>query len=308
MAVHEVSFEYPGRRALDCVTFEVEAGTVTALVGPNGAGKTTLMRCLCGLESPLTGTIHIDDINVVDEPRRSHERIGFLPDFVGLYDSLKVEQCLHYHAAANGVTRNLSERIRETAAQLQLSDRLQQPVGELSRGLRQRVAIGQAIIHEPALLILDEPASGLDPEARHDLARLFRTLQARGMSLLVSSHILAELEDYATHMLVLKEGRLLEHRALSSTAATHAELTLEVLSDPTAVAQWLRTRSEISDVETTTRGARFLCAGPRIAQVDLLRDLITAGFLVNSFGPVGSDLQQSYLNSVRTPAERLSES
>ncbi len=296
--VQDLVFEYPGRRALDHISFGLETGSVTALVGPNGAGKTTLMRCLCGLNRSLTGRIRVDDIDVVEEPRRCHQRIGFLPDFVGLYDALTVEQCLHYHATANGLTHELPARIRETAAQLRLTDRLQMHVGELSRGLRQRVAIGQAIIHEPALLILDEPAAGLDPEARHDLAQLFLTLQARGMSLLVSSHILAELEDYATHMLVVKDGRLIEHRALAGRSS-RAELVVEVLSDPGAAAQWLQARAEVSAVQLTPRGARFVCAGMDDVHAALLRDLIAAGIPVSSFGAVGADLQRSYLDSVR---------
>lgn len=297
--VRGIVFEYPGRRALDNVSFEIEAGAITALVGPNGAGKTTLMRCLCGLERPLTGEIRIDGVDVIEAPRSSHERIGFLPDFSGLYEALTIQQCWHYHAIANGVTRDLETRIQAAAEHLRLADRLQQRVGELSRGLRQRVAIGQAIIHEPAVLILDEPASGLDPEARHDLARLFRTLQGQGMSLLVSSHILAELEDYATQMLVLKDGRLLEHRALQVTERT--ELAVDVLSDKAVAMAWLRARAEVSELQAGARGARFVYAGAVAAQAQLLSDLIAAGIVVSRFASAGSDLQRSYLDSIRSP-------
>lgn len=264
-----LGFEYPGRRALDDISFELVAGSVTALVGPNGAGKATLMRCLCGLNRPLAGRIHVDGIDVVEEPRRCHQRIGFLPDFVGLYDPLTVAQCLQYHAAANGVTRALPARIAATAQQLKLTERLSQPVGELSRGLRQRVAIGQAIIHAPALLILDEPAAGLDPEARHSLAQLFRALRARGMSLLVSSHILAELEVYATHMLVLKDGRLIEHRVLGGTPDL-AELEIEVLVTSAALAPWLETR-EIGDVP------RFSNSAAQFVQFQFTARLVAGG-------------------------------
>ncbi|MFP6680824.1 MAG: ABC transporter ATP-binding protein, partial [Gammaproteobacteria bacterium] len=163
--VQNLIFEYPGHRAIDDVSFTINRDSVTALVGPNGAGKTTLMRCLCGLERPLSGSIIIDGIDVIENPRRSHEKIGYLSDFFGLYDELQVAQCLRYAAEANGVRNNVSESIRQTAERLRLTERLYQHVGELSRGLRQRVAIGQAMIHNPRVLILDEPASGLDPEA-----------------------------------------------------------------------------------------------------------------------------------------------
>ena len=300
VTVNDLVFEYPGLRALDAVSFSIEPGTITALVGPNGAGKTTLMRCLCGLLRPLAGTIVVNGIDVIEAPRRCHQELGFLPDFIGLYDSLTVAQCLEYAAAANGVGRDLDSRVRTTAERLQLIDRLPQRAGELSRGLRQRLAIGQAIIHAPPLLILDEPASGLDPEARHALADLFRALQTQGMSLIVSSHILAELQDYATHMLVLRAGRMLEHRALGVAANT--VLTLEVLTDLPTAAATLKAQAHVTNVEQDGSGLRFSFAGDATAQAELLRGLIAAGVPVVRFGASGSTLQESYLNSVRAPS------
>ncbi|CAK0767957.1 hypothetical protein CCP3SC15_3770002 [Gammaproteobacteria bacterium] len=154
-------------RALDQVGFSVPQGSITALVGPNGAGKTTLLRCIAGLDLPLSGKIRVDGIDVLDEPRACHRRVGYLSDSFGLYDTLTVRQCLYYAAEANGVdSARLDEAVQDTAAKLGLTDRLRQRTSELSRGLRQRVAIAQAIIHRPGVVLLDEPAAGLDPEAR----------------------------------------------------------------------------------------------------------------------------------------------
>ena len=296
--VRDLCFDYPGVRALDRVGFRVEAGSITALVGPNGAGKTTLMRCLCGLETPLAGGIVVDGIDVVAEPRRSHERLGYLSDFFGLYDELTVHQCLAHAAAASGRRDggDAQARVRDTAARLGLAERLGQRAGELSRGLRQRVAIAQAIIHSPRVLVLDEPAAGLDPEARHALAALFRALQADGMTLLVSSHILSELEQYATHMLVLEGGRLLEHRALAGGGGrafalgylgARAPLEAVLASHPAVtVSAW-------HDGELV-----FEFTGDERAQATLLRELVEAGVEVLRFGPAASDLQQRYLATV----------
>ncbi|VVC82742.1 DNA mismatch repair protein MutS [Sideroxydans sp. CL21] len=204
--ITNLTFDYPGHRALNDVTLTVANGSVTALVGPNGAGKTTLMRCIAGLETPLTGTITVADMDVSDRTRDVHRVMGYLSDFFGLYQDLTVARCLEYAAAAQGLPEaDIPAAIERTARQLNLIDRLQQTSGSLSRGLRQRVAIGQAIIHQPKVLLLDEPASGLDPEARASLATLFRQLQADGMTLLVSSHILSELDEYSTHMLALRD-------------------------------------------------------------------------------------------------------
>jgi ABC-2 type transport system ATP-binding protein len=301
--VHELCFDYPGVRALDRVSFQVEAGSITALVGPNGAGKTTLMRCLCGLETPLAGSIVVDGIDVVAEPRRSHERLGYLSDFFGLYDDLTVHQCLAHAAAASGrhAGDEAQARVRDTAARLGLVERLAQRAGALSRGLRQRVAIAQAIIHSPRVLVLDEPAAGLDPEARHSLAALFRALQADGMTLLVSSHILSELEQYATHMLVLGGGRLLEHRALGGRGGR--AFALGYLGARAPLEALLAARPEVTASAWREGELVFEFAGDEHAQARLLRELVDAGVEVLRFGPAASDLQQRYLATVaREPA------
>ncbi len=184
LEVADLVYEYPGVRALDSVSFRIERGSITALVGPNGAGKTTLMRCLAGLDQPLAGTIRIADIDVVEEPRRSHRMLGYLSDSFGLYDTLTVRRSLSYVAQANGIEPTAVDRVvTEISAALGLAERLELPAGQLSRGQRQRLAIAQAIIHSPAVVILDEPASGLDPEARVDLGQLFVDLRRRGMTL-----------------------------------------------------------------------------------------------------------------------------
>src|SRR5258708_7971519 len=142
IAVSGLVFDYPGRRALDEVTFALEEKTITALVGPNGAGKTTLLRCLAGLDTPFAGQVRVAGLDVLSEPRHSHRRMGFLADSFGLYDDLSVEQCLLYRAAALGLpAADRSKAARLAAERLALGDRYRQKVGTLSRGLRQRLAI-----------------------------------------------------------------------------------------------------------------------------------------------------------------------
>ena len=227
--VKNLYFDYPGVRALDNVSLSVKAGNITALVGPNGAGKTTLLRCIAGLEQPLSGSIRVEDTDVLKEPRECHEKIGFLSDFFGLYEELTVEKCLSYSALSHGYkTGNHMEAVTLAAERLNISDRLNSKAVELSRGLRQKLAIAQAIIHEPKILLLDEPASGLDPEARGALAELFLHLSDQGITLIVSSHILAELEEYSTDMIILKNGRIISHESIGqeSESTTLLKITL----------------------------------------------------------------------------------
>jgi ABC-2 type transport system ATP-binding protein len=302
-----LTFDYPGHRALDDVTLTVPAGSVTALVGPNGAGKTTLMRCIAGLETPLTGSITVAGMDVIEQPRAVHRIMGYLSDFFGLYQDLTVARCLEYAAAAQGLPQaDIPAAIERTAQRLDLSDRLQQASGSLSRGLRQRVAIGQAIIHQPKVLLLDEPASGLDPEARASLAALFRQLQADGMTLLVSSHILAELDEYSTHMLALREGRMLENRELkpAQLAETHRSLHLDLAQADERLAGWLEGYAQVELQQANASHAEFDFRGSLSDQALLLKALVHEGFAVSSLAEHKENLQQSYLRSVAAHLEK----
>jgi ABC-2 type transport system ATP-binding protein len=300
--VADLRFEYPGVRALDDVSFTLERGTVTALVGPNGAGKSTLLRCMAGLETPIFGAIAVAGIDVLETPRQAHRCLGYLSDFFGVYESLTVRQCLAHAAAIHGMTDEQGvQAVRRVAGDLGLADRLEIPAGTLSRGLRQRLAIGQSIVHSPQLLLLDEPAAGLDPEARHALASLFRKLQASGMTLVVSSHILAELDEYSTHMLVLQLGRVVEHRRLHAPEGdTGRRLRVVLAAADTRLRNELALQPSVANVTADGRAASFDFKGDEEAQADLLRALIAAGFAVTAFEEARENLHDSYLRTVRT--------
>ena len=297
--VSGLRFEYPGVRALDEVSFALEAGTVTALVGPNGAGKSTLLRCLAALETPFAGAISIAGIDVLEQPREAHRHIGYLSDFFGVYDDLTVAQCLrHAWASHGGADAEWRARVGRVAAQLGLNDRLAVAAGTLSRGLKQRLAIGQAIIHSPRLLLLDEPAAGLDPEARHALAGLFRELQSEGMTLVVSSHILAELDEYSTHMLVLRNGRVVEQRELAAPAPGEARRLRVALASADARLEEVLRAAGVEAMEVDEGGASFDWRGDDAGQAALLRTLLEAGLPVITFEAVRRNLHDSYLQTV----------
>ena len=297
--VSNLLFDYPGVRALDDVSFTVAAGSVTALVGPNGAGKTTLLRCLAGLELPMAGSIEVAGVNVLEAPRAVHKCIGYLSDFYGLYDALTVRQCFAHAAAAHGVNESgLNAAIDRTAERLGLSDLVTRRASDLSRGQRQRVAIGQALIHDPQVLMLDEPASGLDPEARHGLALLFRRLSGEGTTLLVSSHILAELDEYSTHMLVMRNGRILEAKVIGGAPANARRLRVEFAHAVTDLAVALGAIPGLRVLESNPRNALIAVADDNEAQSGALRSLVLAGLAVSSFASERENLNESYLRTV----------
>ena len=317
--VSQLVFEYPGHRALDGVSLSIAAGSVTALVGPNGAGKSTLMRCIAGLEQPLSGHIRVKGLSVEEQPREVHRHLGYLSDFYGLYDRLSVMRCLQYSALSMGVAPgDVDVRVRQVAAQLGLTELLHRHPTELSRGQRQRVAIGQAIVHQPSVLLLDEPASGLDPDARSSLSTLFRQLQAQGMTLIVSSHILSELDEYCTHILSIRDGRIESHEALNphsegQPAAAGQPPQLYALEVAMEQSEGLEARlrqallsTSVQDFDTTgRRPIQLWLPAAASARAQWLSQLVQAGIPVAALYPVRERLQDRY---ARTAQARDTES
>jgi ABC-2 type transport system ATP-binding protein len=300
--VQNLVFEYPSKRALDGVSLRVEAGTITALVGPNGAGKTTLMRCIAALEMPYSGRILIDGVDTQHAPRKIHEILSYLPDFFGLYDSLSVRRCLTFAAMAHGLKgRALGPAVDKAAARVGLSDRMQERAAELSRGLRQRLAIAQSIVHEPRVILLDEPAAGLDPDARRALSHLFLELKASGMTLIVSSHILAELEDYSSSMLIIRDGKLVGGQAVTLNAA-RAVYAIELESPIAAFNEFVLALPGVEKAVTegSVTQVTLDSAGRRTATI---RSIVGAGYQLVAFSEMKRSLEQAYLDETRRAAE-----
>lgn len=301
LKVDGLTYDYPGRRALAGVGFSLPRGSITALVGPNGAGKTTLLRCLAALDEPLAGHVVLDGIDVFRHPRQAHKHLGYLEDSFGLYAAMTLRQCLIYRAWAQGLAKEkVAEAVDKAAQRVALSDRLADRVGTFSRGMKQRVAIAQAIIHQPPLLLLDEPASGLDPEARLSLADLMRQLRAEGLTILVSSHILAELQDYSTHLLILEDGRLISFEALGATARRErVTVRIELAEAFPALAELLKEAEGAADITLDGLIARVSLPDKAEDLARLLRTLIQAGVPLSAFAPERANLQDAYLERVK---------
>lgn len=298
--VSNLSYRYATQQALRDVSFTLAPATITALVGPNGAGKSTLLRCMAALDNPFSGNITLWGQDTHEQPRACHQMLGFLSDQFGLYDDLTIAQSLTYMAMAHHLPEpSWKSRVELVSRQLGLADRMQQKTGELSRGLRQRVAIAQAIMHHPRLLLLDEPASGLDPEARHELSVLLKLLRGEGMTIVVSSHILAELADYSTHMLVLREGAIRSHQALGDHPQQSMRQLMLSLSRPMPEAvSLLAAQPGVSDIRADGLIIRFACRSEAVDQASLLAALISAGLPIAQFATVSSNLQELYLADV----------
>jgi ABC-2 type transport system ATP-binding protein len=216
-------------RAVDNISFSVKRGQVFGFIGPNGAGKTTTMRILATLDLPQEGDVRVAGVSVIEEPEMARKLTGFMPDYAGVYSTTTVEEYLDFFARSNGLRGDARRSAVEGVIEFMgIGELRERHVERLSKGLKQRVALGRAIIHDPQLLVLDEPAANLDPRARIEFRTLIRELAADGKTVLLSSHILTELSEICDAVAVIEKGKILatgtveeimtglrEHRVLS---------------------------------------------------------------------------------------------
>ena len=275
-------------------------GSITAVVGPNGAGKSTLFKCLIGLESPVQGTIHIDSINIIDNPRAINGKIAYLAENIGVYDQLTIRQSLNYAANLHLMkVPDVNRSVQELCKELAIDDRLYVKLSKLSKGLRQCVAIAQAVIHSPSIILLDEPSSGLDPEARHRVISLFKKLQQNGATLLISTHLLSEIESYYSNLLIIKDGHLIRSEGVNKAQTNLTLIKLKMDEGQASVVNELELNPKVSFQERTADGVTFYFNGDKEQQAKLLKSLVSLNSTISSFEVVPEDLQKKYFKSMK---------
>ena len=268
-------------------------GRVTALIGPNGSGKTTLLLMLAGLLAPDAGSIRVGGADPVTQNYVARSRTGWMPDVFGTWDSLTAREVLTTVAAAYRIdTVAGRNRASELLELVHLSELADQPAHVLSRGQKQRLGLARALVHDPDVLLLDEPASGLDPRSRVDLRVLVRRLAAEGKTILVSSHVLTELDEMADDAVFISGGRTVAVRTVGDVDRPR-EWRLTGL-DPAALTAWLDENGPAYRKEAEGAGVLVDLTGDAAAAA-LLRSVIEAGVDVSSLAPAGGVLEQAYL-------------
>lgn len=281
--------DYGNFIAVDDLTLSVPPGEVFGLVGPNGAGKTSTFRVLATLMEPTYGEVILAGVDVLEDIETARHIIGYMPDLAPVPSDLKVGEFLEFHAAAYGLGNRAQrrERVAECLEEVALTEKRNSWCRELSRGQTQRVVLAKTLLHRPRVLILDEPASGLDPLARRDLRHALRNLATTGATVFISSHILSELAEMCSSLCVMNRGKLLASGSVEEVrkqlGSNERTITLSLLAPQPDAAIWLKAHTLVHDFRVTGPQMLFGFSGSDDDQADLLENLIQRGVRMRAF-------------------------
>ncbi|MBR8829995.1 MAG: putative ABC transporter ATP-binding protein YxlF [Chroococcopsis gigantea SAG 12.99] len=303
IATYGLSKQFDRYLAVNTVELQINRGEVYGLIGPNGAGKTTLIKMLAAAEEPTTGEIYIHGEKLLrdDSNLRLKQRLGYLPDDFPLYDDLTVADYLDYFARLYGLhSSRRRRRVGEVLELVQLTGKRHSLIATLSRGMKQRLSLGRTIIHEPIVLLLDEPVSGLDPIARQSFREIVGVLQSAGMTILISSHVLSDLAQLCTSVGIMELGCLVESTSLKELyqRLSRQYLLITTLGSLKDLETRLRQCSFVEEWEPLpdNNGFKVQFSGTVNDSSQLLRSLVIDGVSVSGFHSVEEDLESIFLN------------
>jgi ABC-2 type transport system ATP-binding protein len=294
---------YNGTLAVAAVDLDIEAGEIFGLVGPNGAGKTTMLRMLATLLEPSDGDAEIGGASVRRNPQQVRRVLGYMPDAFGVYDDMRVWEYLDFFGRCYGLRAPQRRRVIADLLELvDLAPKRNAYVQSLSRGMQQRLCLAHALVHDPQILLLDEPASGLDPRARVELRELLRELRNLGKTIIISSHILPELEELCTSVAIIDRGRLLDSGRITDIGQRlrlGEVIRVKVIGDEAGVAaagDWFRAQADVASAEVIETGEIEIgFRGDDAGAAGLLARAVGAGLAISYFGRAATDLQELFL-------------
>ncbi|MFZ9941358.1 MAG: ATP-binding cassette domain-containing protein [Luteolibacter sp.] len=295
--IRSLRVDYGDFVAVDDLSLSVPVGEVFGLVGPNGAGKTSTFRVLATLMEPTYGEVLLDGIDIADDIESARRVVGYMPDLAPVPSDLKVWEFLDFHAAAYGIASRAKrrDRVAECLEAVALKGQRNQWCGELSRGQTQRVVLAKTMLHRPRVLILDEPASGLDPLARRDLRMALCKIADHGATVIVSSHILGELAEMCSSLCVMNRGQLLASGSVDEVrhqlGNTNRMITAHFVDDAQSAATWLSSQSGVRELRADANMIRFQFDGDDHAQASLVAGLVAQGLRIKSLEEKRSSLE-----------------
>ena len=297
--IEHLTKEYKGLTAVKDLSLNLEAGDIFGFIGPNGAGKTTTIKMLATLLKPTSGKAQIDGIDVVEHPEAVRGRIGYMPAFFGIYDDMRVWEYLDFFAGAYRLPKAQRPRIINDVLSLtDLGGKKDSYVEELSTGMKQRLCLAKTLIHDPKVLLLDEPASGLDPRARIEIKELFKELKAMGKTIIISSHILPELADFCNKVGIIERGEMLvsgDVQDIMDQVTGGRTLEIRLLDGMDKAADLLADAPGVRAVRPVNSHLQVEFTGSPEAQADLNTRLISHGLRVLAFTEQAMDLEDIFM-------------
>lgn len=297
--IEDLRKSYGKFQALDGMSLEIKKGELFGFVGPNGAGKTTTMRIMSGLLSADSGTVMVGDVNVTSHPTKVKDKIGYMPDFFGVYDNLKAIEYMEFFASIYGIYGKSARKLcLEMMDLVNLADKENSYVDGLSRGMKQRLCLARCLIHSPELLVLDEPASGLDPRARFEMKEILRNLSDIGKTILISSHILPELAEMCTNVGIVEHGKLVVSGTVDdimSKLNNSNPLVVKFEEGQEKVIQFLKENPAIENISTRGEKVYIGFQGNSIEEGRLLSEMIGHGAVISSYGREEGNLESLFM-------------
>jgi ABC-2 type transport system ATP-binding protein len=297
--IRNLTVSYGTLKAVRGISFEIPQGDVFGFIGPNGAGKSTTIKVLATLIRPDAGIVKIDGISVPDNPMTIRRKIGYMPDYFGTYEDLTAAEYLHFFAAAYQLPR--ADRERTIADVLQLTDlshKADAAVDSLSRGMKQRLGLARVLLHDPDLLLLDEPASGLDPRARIEVRELLKALKAMGKTIIISSHILHELAQFCTRIGIVEAGQLVAEGSLDeiySQLGLLQVIHVQVLNLDDSLLEKIRKLNGVESVEQQADRVAIRMRATETGAELLLDDMMRLGCRIRMFQPEAMDMETAFM-------------
>jgi ABC-2 type transport system ATP-binding protein len=299
LKIHGLKKKFGNFQALNGLDMEIEEGALYGFVGPNGAGKTTAIRIVTGLLLPDEGTVELAGRDALKYREEVKTEFGYVPDEFGMYDNLKVWEYMEFFASCYGMSGLVArKRCTELLEQVRLDDRADAFVDSLSRGMKQRLCLARALIHDPKLLVLDEPTSGMDPRTRMEFKELLKELCADGKTILVSSHILSELSQMCTDIGIIDAGKIVlsgNMWEILQKVNDSNPLLIKVHEQKEAAIRLLRQEPEVKTIAIRDDEIAIRFHGGQEAEAELLRKLVTAGIPVSGFIREQGDLESIFM-------------
>ena len=287
LEIKNISKSYGRHPALSNLCLRIPDGALYGLVGPNGAGKTTAIKIISGIIYPDRGSIFFDDINLCDCQKKSKETIGYVPDVLGIYDDMTVFEYMMFFASTYGLTGHLARKKSEILLeQVGMTDKREFYLNELSKGMQQKLCIARALIHDPALIIMDEPASGLDPRARYELKELLQELNAAGKMVILSSHILSEISEICTDIGIIEGGKMIISGSVEEILAKVEganPIKIKVLNNENLALEILKNNKNVRFLSVDNSYFMVYFEGKKIDEAGLLSELVRNNVLVSEF-------------------------